>query len=595
MLKLLYKMHKQVRNGTSARCTRRYKTDTLEKETFIMEKLTRRDFLRTSALTGAAAALAGAMPLAASAAAPEDENCLSAIKALRNTEPTMPSVVKLARGYVMGYCDQGIHTFRGIPYGNHERFKYATPASYGTAERPTGALTNASVSPQSNTQTEYSNWAATAAFMTPSESDMFSTESQCLNLNVWTSSMDPSAKKPVLVFMHGGGLQNGSALELKIYDGKYFADYTDCVFVSVNARLNYVGYLDLTCIGGDANIGVADMILSLQWVRDNIAQFGGDASNVTILGQSGGGTKVTALASAPAAQGLFNKVVYVSGGTATGRTPEAAATNAQNMVDYVRANVAGMSAASDAEIFAYLQKAHYDTLVDLCSAARANYTLTTGSPYFSGNFFDANGVLNDVAAQYTYMFGAAWAEMGGNNSADAVLYSMPGEAKGNISDAECVARLQKKFGAKYDRAVEVFKKTYPTHDLYDLNSLASFAGSSVAARTAARAPKVYEYLVTYTMPYFGGMTMIHTADLGFWFHSMDNVKYQIAGDEANAYKLQDTMASALAAFCTNGDPSTKKLAWEPYTAAKPRTMILDNKCECKDSSFDDELYQLIRG
>lgn len=559
-----------------------------------MEKLTRRDFLRTSALTGAAAALAGAMPLAASAAAPEEENCLPLVSKSKNA-PTMPSVVQLDRGYVMGYVYDGVHTFRGIPYGVHERFKYATPANYGTAERPTGALTNGSVSPQSNTQTKYSNWAATAAFMTPSESDMFSTESQCLNLNVWTNSLDPSAKKPVLVFMHGGGLQNGSSLELKIYDGRYFADYTDCVFVSVNARLNYVGYLDLTCIGGDANIGVADMILSLQWVRDNIAKFGGDASNVTILGQSGGGTKVTSLACAPAAQGLFNKVVYVSGGTASGRTPEAAAENAQKLVAQVRTDITGMENATDAEIFAYLQNVHYDTLVDLCNAARVNYTHTTGSPYFSSNFFDGNGVLNDIAAQYTYMFGAAWAEMGGNNSADAVLYSMPGEAKCNVSDAECVARLQKKFGANYDRAVAAFKKAYPNHDLYDLNSLASFAGSSVAKRTAARAPKVYEYLVTYTMPYFGGMTMIHTADIAFWFHSLDNVPYQIAGDEKNAYKLADRMASALAAFCATGDPSTKTLAWEPYTNAKPRTMILDTKCECKDSSFDDELYQLIRG
>ena len=120
-----------------------------------------------------------------------------------------------AIAYVMGYRDNGIYTFRGIPYGTHQRFKYATPVeSYGTAEQPTNALTNGSVSPQSNTQTQYYNVFASAAFMTPSESDMFSTESQCLNLNVWTDTLDPAARKPVLVFIHGGGLQSGSALEL---------------------------------------------------------------------------------------------------------------------------------------------------------------------------------------------------------------------------------------------------------------------------------------------------------------------------------------------------------------------------------------------
>lgn len=557
-----------------------------------MAKLTRRDFLRTSALTGAAAALAGAMPLAASAAAPEEENCLSFAS---KSTATMPSVVKLDRGYVMGYVYDGVHTFRGIPYGNHERFKYATPASYGTAENPTGALTNGSVSPQSNTQTQYSNYFASAAFMTPSESDMFTTESKCLNLNVWTSSMDPSAKKPVLVFMHGGGLQNGSSLELKIYDGKYFAEYTDCVFVSVNARLNYVGYLDLTSIGGDANIGVADMVLSLQWVRDNIAKFGGDASNVTILGQSGGGTKVTSLACAPAAQGLFNKVVYVSGGTATGRTAEAAAADAQKVVDQVRADITGMENATDAEIFAYLQNVHYDTLVNLCEAARVNYTHTVDSPYFSSNFFDANGSLNSIAKQYTYLNSMAWAEMAGNNSADAVLYSMPGEAKGLISETEREARLRKKLGANYDRAKAAFAKAYPNHDFYDICSLVAFAGRTMSDRIAKSGAPVYECVVAYEMPYFGGMTMIHTADIAFWFHSVDNVAYQIAGDEKNAHKLADNMASALAAFCATGDPSTKKLAWDRYTVENPRTMVFDTKSACKDSSFDDELEQILNG
>ena len=564
-----------------------------------MKKLTRRDFLRTSALTGATAALAGAMPLAASAASAssdvEEENSLkTAVQSLKNTRPTTTSVVHLNNGYVMGYCEQGIHTFRGIPYATHERFKYAVPASYGTAERPTPALTNGSVSPQSNTQTEYSNWAATAAFMTPSESDMFSTESQCLNLNVWTSSLDPNAKKPVLVFMHGGGLQNGSALELKVYDGKYFASYTDCVFVSINARLNYVGYLDLTAIGGDANIGVSDMVLSLQWVHDNIADFGGDPANVTILGQSGGGTKVTALASAPAAQGLFSRVAYVSGGTATGRSPADAAANAQKLVDAVRANVSGMSKASDAEVFSYLQKVHYDTLVNLCEGASVNYTLTTGSDYFSTNFFDADGNLNDIAAQYTYLTSAAWAEMAPGNSAEAVLYGMPGEAKGNISEEERDSRMHEKLGSNYDRAKAAFAKAYPNHDFYDMRSLVTFAGRSVTANIAKRAP-VYECVVAYEMPYFGGMTMVHTADIGFWFHSMDNVSYQIAGDEANAHALQDTMASALAAFCTTGDPSTRKLTWDPYTPEKPRTMIFDTKSVCKDSSFDDELEQILNG
>lgn len=567
-----------------------------------MKKVSRRSFLRGSALAGAAV-LASAVPVPAMATSTvatgmtEQENCLdqigTTVASLGNTSPTLPAVVGLPRGYVMGYRDNGIYTFRGIPCGTHQRFKYATPVeSYGTAEQPTNALTNGSVSPQSNTQTQYYNVFASAAFMTPSESDMFSTESQCLNLNVWTDTLDPAARKPVLVFIHGGGLQSGSALELKIYDGKYFTGYTDCVFVSTNARLNYVGYMDLSALGGDANVGIADLVLALQWVRDNIAAFGGDPGNVTILGQSGGGTKVTALASAPAAQGLFQKVVYVSGGVASGRSPEQAAQNAYQLADYVRTQVNGMADASDSEVFSYLQSADYDQLVALCEGAGADYQLTTGSPYFQENFYSGSG-LNAVAAQYTYMIGSVWAEMGGNNSADAVLYSRPGDAKCNLSAAQQEAIMRQMLGSNYDRAAELFAAAYPGHDLYDLRSLISFAGNDVTAHAAASTPAVYEYLVAYTMPYFGGMTMTHTSDLGFWFHSVDAVAYQIAGDEANAHHLSDQMASALAAFCAYGDPSTRRLPWDPYTAAAPRTMVFDVRSTCKDSSFDDELRTLL--
>lgn len=522
-------------------------------------------------------------------------------KAASDTKATTPAVVTMDKGSIMGYNENGIYTFKGVSYGTFDRFKYAQPtASYGTKDRPSFAMSNGSVSPQSNTRTAYSNWAASAAFMTPSESDMFSTESDCLNLNVWTDSLDENAKKPVLVFMHGGGLENGSALELKIYDGKYFADYTDVVFVSVNARLNYVGYLDLTAIGGDANIGVSDMTLSLQWVRDNITKFGGDPSNVTIMGQSGGGTKVTALASAPAARGLFQKVMYASGGAASGRTPEEAAQDARRLADYVKANVAEVGAeATDAQVFGYLQNVSYDTLCDLCEAAKVDFDLTTGSDYFQSNFYTEDGKINDIASQYTYMIGHVWAEMGGNNSADAVLGdwgqggAKPNDAKCNISAERREQIMRERLGSSYDEAKRLFEAAYPGHDFYDLRSLVSYAGSDIANHAAASAPAVYEYMVAYEMPYFGGMTMIHTADVGFWFHSMASVPYQIYGDEAAAGKLSDEMASALAAFCATGNPSTSGLKWDPYTTAAPRTMIFDRESVCKDSSFDDAIQRIM--
>ena len=141
----------------------------------------------------------------------------------------------------------------------------------------------------------------------------------CQVLNVWTQSLSPNAKRPVMVWMHGGGFTNGSSMESYAYDGKTLSEFGDVVAVSVNHRLNIIGTLDLSAYGPEyANsryTGMADLVAALQWVRDNIETFGGDPGNVTIFGQSGGGGKVTRLMHMPAAKGLFHKAISESGGS----------------------------------------------------------------------------------------------------------------------------------------------------------------------------------------------------------------------------------------------------------------------------------------
>ena len=139
----------------------------------------------------------------------------------------------------------------------------------------------------------------------------------CLNLNIWSQSIDPAAKKPVMVWMHGGGFASGSAIEMIAYDGANLSEYGDVVVVSINHRLNILGFLDLSDYGekyqNSGNCGMADLVAALQWIHDNIAAFGGDPDNVTIFGQSGGGGKVSTLMQIPAADGLFHKVIVESG------------------------------------------------------------------------------------------------------------------------------------------------------------------------------------------------------------------------------------------------------------------------------------------
>src|SRR6185295_2487552 len=151
----------------------------------------------------------------------------------------------------------------------------------------------------------------------------------CQYLNVWTQNLKPAAKKPVMVWMHGGGFTNGSSMESYAYDGRTLSEFGDVVVVSMNHRLNILGTLDLSAYGPQyANsryTGTADLVVALEWVRDNIDRFGGDASNVMIFGQSGGGGKVVRMLHMPAAKGLFHKVAAQSGGNNTYRTTEPAA------------------------------------------------------------------------------------------------------------------------------------------------------------------------------------------------------------------------------------------------------------------------------
>lgn len=214
--------------------------------------------------------------------------------------------VTISPGTLLGFREQGVYNFRGIPYATAERFQNPVAIdSYG--EGIQNALIYGPVSPQDRTLS------ATGAvnpyeFFTPSNgtADMVGNE-QCQYLNVWTNSLDGS--KPVLVFFHGGGLNNGASSELSIYEGEDFARTHDVVFVSVNTRLNVLGFLDLSAYGDQyAESGIAgmkDAVVALQWVQDNISAFGGDPGNVTILGQSGDGEKVTTLASMAETEGLF--------------------------------------------------------------------------------------------------------------------------------------------------------------------------------------------------------------------------------------------------------------------------------------------------
>lgn len=193
-------------------------------------------------------------------------------------------VLHTTSGDLKGYFYDGVYIYKGIPYAYADRFQMPVPSKWDGVK---DATNYGFVCPLQNQDTP------NGELMVPHR--YWPQDEHCQSLNIWTNKLDPEAKKPVLVWFHGGGYAAGSSIEQVAYDGVSIAKKGDSILVSVNHRLNILGYLDLSPFGekykNSANAGHADMVAALQWVHDNIALFGGDPENVTIFGQSGGGPK----------------------------------------------------------------------------------------------------------------------------------------------------------------------------------------------------------------------------------------------------------------------------------------------------------------
>ena len=220
------------------------------------------------------------------------------------------STVSTRLGPVAGYIDDGVFIYKGIPYGTAGRFQPAVDPEPWKEVRSCRAY--GPTCPQG----KRTGWYDDVQAFSMHWDDGFPDE-DCLRVNVWTSTIQPDAGLPVMVWLHGGGFAAGSGQELISYDGTNLARDHGVVVVSLNHRLNVLGFLDLSAYGAkyahSGNVGMLDIVKALEWVRDNIAAFGGDPENVTIFGQSGGGGKVSTLMAMPAAKGLFHKAIVQSG------------------------------------------------------------------------------------------------------------------------------------------------------------------------------------------------------------------------------------------------------------------------------------------
>ena len=537
---------------------------------------------RRNLLTRGAALLGSAAGLLAGRASAQEKAKTAAPAAAPNLHPP---VVHVKSGQLRGFKDGKVFTFLGVPYAQAERFEMPKPVA--AWEGVKGAQTWGPVCPippASNVGGD--------DFVFPHR--YWVENEHCQVLNIWTQNI-AAARKPVMVWMHGGGFTNGSSMESYAYDGKTLCEFGDVVAVSVNHRLNIIGTLDLSAYGSEyensRNTGMADLVAALEWVHENIEAFGGDPGNVTIFGQSGGGGKVTRLMHMPAAKGLFHKVICESGGAVNYRGGDTA-----KIIEGQQAVAAATlkNLNLDGNQIDKLRKVPYRELLAAGNAANQTVGRQSGTPGFGWNpIADDKYVMRELcdwADSIPYIAGTTLTEFTSNLAKGELT-------KNEWTPKEVDERLTAVFGAKKDEAAAEFKKLFPHKKVQDVLYFdGRFRGGvkSMLARKLekAKAP-VYNYIFAYEYPVNGGVTAFHCSEIAFAFHALSEPHIRIAtGGAPAALALQDKVSQAWVNFARTGNPSQPGLTWKPYSLEGRETMVFDTASELRALN-DDKLQSLL--
>ena len=475
-----------------------------------------------------------------------------------------PPVVETQYGKLMGYMNSGVYAFAGIPYATAGRFeepKAVEPWEGVKAAQAYGAI--CPIPEQTAVGADEFVWPH--RYWIQNEA--------CQFLNIWTKAPDAAAKKPVMVFLHGGGFTNGSSIESWAYDGANLADYGDVVVVTLNHRLNALGYLDLSAYGdaykNTPNLGMADIVVALRWVKDNIAAFGGDPSNVTIFGQSGGGGKVLTLLRMPSAEGLFKQAVVHSGSASYLKKEDA-----QKIAKYTFEQL-GL-ADGDVEALKAVPTAPFITaataaVAKLNEELKAENRTVSWRPEADGNLVQE--ALCDFTKDIPLMVGTVFSEQ-------TSTFKVGDGRKNEWTEEEIAKNLAEKFGDKADAIKEEFAKVFPEKKVQDAFFFAPTnrvtAKNTLKGKIESGSAPVYNFLFNYEAPVNGGTTAFHCADLIYVFHNVDIPIVTLAtGGDADAHRIQDQMATAWVNFAKTGNPSQEGLEWQPYTPESMNTMVFD--------------------
>ncbi len=501
---------------------------------------------------------------------------LAPIKKFICTEDT--PVVQTKAGKIRGMIIDEVYTFRGVRYAEAERFMSPKPVT--PWEGVVDCQDYGYVSCTLNTPRFQGDITGPHRYWAASE--------HCQYLNVWTDTLDPSAKKPVMFWIHGGGFSEGSSIEMYAYEGENLARDKDVVVVSINHRLNILGYLDLSDYGPEyahsGVVGMEDIVEALRWVRDNIAQFGGDPDNVTIFGQSGGGGKVQVLMQMPCADGLYHKAIIQSG--VLPREMNITAAQAKAASKAIVEAMGGMEALCTKDYY-YLAEA-----VKAVQAAGTPcpWGAVPGCGDYQGLWYDTG--FRPETAKIPVLIGSTFSDF-------AFFYPHPMADKSKLSHEEIAAMLAEKYCAENAGAIEeAFKAAYPGVNLFFALAVDTQvrrpALDYMANRSAFTDAPVYSWMLAHESAFKGGRMSTHCDEIPFVFRNDAGIGAVHGADPAVDARLREELSSAWTAFARTGNPNCASIGtWTPYTSDCHATFVFGDTGSETRIEYDAELVELV--
>jgi para-nitrobenzyl esterase len=557
----------------------------------------RRSFIRHMATFGAG--LAGSVILrttAESRASPESpsKTRLATGSYARSavTASDASTAAETTTGKIRGFRRNGVYIFKGVPYG----------ASTAGARRfmppvkpePWTGIRNTLQYGRACPYLDSAHFDMNGKNLANSDEDQFLLHrgaalvpgEDCLRVNVWTSEINGSHKRPVMVYMHGGGFTAGSGHDLLAYDGESLARNHDAVVVNHNHRLNVYGYINLGHLGGEeyassANVGLLDLVAVLEWVRDNIKTFGGDPGNVTIFGQSGGGGKVLALMAMPSAKGLFHRAIVQSGPFLKSLSPDYSGQLAELLLAEL-----GLSKSQLSE----LQTIPVDRLTGAATEAMKKMPRPKPSLRRTYGEYDWGPTVDGlILPRHPFDPGAP------PISADVPLLTGTDLHEGvsgvdrpdaNAMEVEELNRLVKEeVGDRSQTIIDAYRRDYPKanpFDLYATIAASSFrrpAFEQALRKAALGSAPAYSYIYSWRTPVLDNRPgPFHACEIAFTFDNAEICDHY-SGGTPEAFVLSKQISTAWVNFARTGNPDHSGLPhWPAYTSEQRATMYLDTSC-----------------